>query len=65
MAVSGGKAMFINGHDVATMEKNAPNIAELLLKAIDYVGPSNAVQVVTDNAANCKAAGAIIEGLFE
>ncbi|KAF7112909.1 hypothetical protein RHSIM_RhsimUnG0179600 [Rhododendron simsii] len=61
MAVSGGKAIFINGHDVSAVEKNATNIAELLFKAIDYVGPSNVVQVVTDNAANCKAAGAIIQ----
>ncbi|GFZ14657.1 hypothetical protein Acr_24g0008470 [Actinidia rufa] len=61
MAVSGGKAIFINGHDVSSMEQNATNIAELLFKAIDYVGPSNVVQVVTDNAANCRAAGTIIQ----
>ncbi|XP_057469642.1 uncharacterized protein LOC130758708 [Actinidia eriantha] len=61
MAVSGGKAIFINWHDVSSMEQNATNIAELLFKAIDYVGPSNVVQVVTDNAANCKAAGTIIQ----
>ena len=28
-----------------------------LLKAIEEVGPSNVIQVVTDNAANCKLAG--------
>ncbi|XP_057497393.1 uncharacterized protein LOC130782121 [Actinidia eriantha] len=61
MAVSGGKAIFINGHDVSSMEQNATSIAELLFKAIDYVGPSNVVQVVTDNAANYKAAGTIIQ----
>ncbi|CAL5355714.1 unnamed protein product [Camellia sinensis] len=61
MAISGGKAIFINGHDVSSIEKTGANIAELLLKAIDYVGPSNVVQVVTDNASNCKAAGAIIQ----
>ncbi|KAG5542097.1 hypothetical protein RHGRI_021826 [Rhododendron griersonianum] len=61
MAVFGGKAIFINGHDVSSVEKNATNIAKLLFKAIDYVGPSNVIQVVTDNAANCKAAGAIIQ----
>ncbi|KAI8561094.1 hypothetical protein RHMOL_Rhmol04G0310100 [Rhododendron molle] len=64
MAVSGGKAIFISGHDVSSVEKNATNIAELLFKAIDYVGPSNVIQVVTDNAANCKAAGAIIQRKF-
>ncbi|KAL7241613.1 hypothetical protein ACSBR1_014249 [Camellia fascicularis] len=61
MTISGGKAIFINGHDVSSIEKTGANIAELLLKAIDYVGPSNVVQVVTDNASNCKAAGAIIQ----
>ncbi|KAL7206240.1 hypothetical protein ACSBR2_019031 [Camellia fascicularis] len=61
MAVSGGKAIFINGHDVSSKEKNATNIADLLFKEIEFVGPSNVVQVVTDNATNCKAAGAIIQ----
>ena len=37
------------------------NIAAYLLEAIDAVGPSNVLQVVTDNAANCKAAGKEIE----
>jgi hypothetical protein len=31
------------------------------LKAIDEIGPGNVLQVVTDNAANCKAAGKEIE----
>ncbi|KAL7246027.1 hypothetical protein ACSBR2_001205 [Camellia fascicularis] len=61
MAISGGKAIFINGHDVSSIEKTGANIAELFLKAIDYVGLSNVVQVVTNNASNCKAAGAIIQ----
>ncbi|GFY88715.1 hypothetical protein Acr_06g0006550 [Actinidia rufa] len=61
MAVSGGKAIFLNGHDVSAVEKTGANIAELLLKAIDFVGPSNVVQVVTDNASNCKSAGGIIK----
>ncbi|CAL5328732.1 unnamed protein product [Camellia sinensis] len=61
MAVSGGKAIFISGHDVSSKEKNATNIADLLIKAIEFVGPSNVVQVVTNNATNCKAAGAIIQ----
>ncbi|XP_028123521.1 uncharacterized protein LOC114320660 [Camellia sinensis] len=61
MAVSGGKAIFINGHDVSSKEKNATNIADLFFKAIEFVGPSNVVQVVTDNATNCKAARAIIQ----
>lgn len=61
MAVSGGRAIFINAYEVSAVEKNAANIANLLFKAIDYVGPSNVVQVVTDNASNCKAAGGLIQ----
>ncbi|KAL7253554.1 hypothetical protein ACSBR1_007981 [Camellia fascicularis] len=37
MAISGGEAIFINGHDVSSIEKTGANIVELLLKAIDYV----------------------------
>ena len=37
------------------------NIAELLLKNIEGIGPYNVIQVITYNVANCKAAGAIIE----
>ncbi|XP_028116120.1 uncharacterized protein LOC114313889 [Camellia sinensis] len=61
MAIFGRKAIFINGHDVSSIEKTGANIAELLLKAIDYVRPSNVVQVMTDNVSNYKAAGAIIQ----
>ncbi|PWA76768.1 hypothetical protein CTI12_AA229590 [Artemisia annua] len=32
-----------------------------LLEAIKSIGPSNVLQVVTDNAANCKAAGEEVE----
>ncbi|XP_058189011.1 uncharacterized protein LOC131306645 [Rhododendron vialii] len=62
MTVSGGRAVFVNGHDVSGIEKTGLNIAEFIFKAIDFVGPSNVVQVITDNASNCKAAGAIIQG---
>ncbi|GFZ08887.1 hypothetical protein Acr_20g0006950 [Actinidia rufa] len=58
---SDGRAVFVNGHDVSGMEKNGLNIAEFIFKAIDFVGPSNMVQVVTDIASHCKAAGAIIQ----
>lgn len=46
MAVSGGRAVFVNGHDVSGIEKTGLNIAEFIFKAIDFVGPSNVVQVV-------------------
>ena len=40
------------------------NIAEFLLKTIETIGPYNVIQVITDHAANCKAARAIIEDKY-
>ncbi|KAK3003766.1 hypothetical protein RJ639_019604 [Escallonia herrerae] len=61
MAASKGKAMFLSAHDCSSIEKRGLNIAEILLKEIESIGPEKVVQVVTDNAANCKLAGNIIE----
>ncbi|XP_026438026.1 uncharacterized protein LOC113336291 [Papaver somniferum] len=61
MAVSDGKAMFLSAHDVSGIEKTGENISAILLKAIEEIGPWNVIQVLTDNAANCKLAGEIIE----
>ena len=54
-------SMFLYAEDFAGIEKTGKAIAEFLLKSIDEIGPSNVLQVVTDNAANCKAAGREIE----
>ena len=43
------------------MEKTGVAIANYFLGAIETVGPRNVLQVVTDNAAYCKAAGKEIE----
>ena len=40
------------------------NIAQPLLETIQTIGPYNVIQVITDNAANCKATGAIIEDKY-
>lgn len=65
MAVSDGKAMFLSAHDVfRNRENRRKNIAEILLKAIEEIGPLVVVQDVTDNAANCKYAGALIEAKY-
>ena len=61
LGVSSSGAVFIACHDSSSISATAQNIADLLLKSIKDVGPSNVVQVITDNAANCKAAGKIIE----
>ncbi|KAL6976600.1 hypothetical protein U1Q18_052716 [Sarracenia purpurea var. burkii] len=61
LAVNSRGAMFLYAEDYSGVEKSGVNIAKLLLKAIDEVGPSNVIQVVTDNAANCKLAGKEVE----
>ncbi|KAK3039759.1 hypothetical protein RJ639_027416 [Escallonia herrerae] len=61
MATSKGKSMFLSAHDCSSIEKNGLNIAEILLKEIKNIGPEKVVQVVTDNATNCKLAGSITE----
>lgn len=45
-------------------QKTAEYISEQLIKAIEAVGPDNVIQVVTDNASNCKAAGRLVEERF-
>ena len=44
--------------------KTAINIAEPLLQTIESIGQYNVIQVITDNASNCKAAGEIIEDRY-
>ncbi|XP_077250104.1 uncharacterized protein LOC143889688 [Tasmannia lanceolata] len=61
LAVNSRGAMFLYAEDFEGIEKSGAAIAELLLKAIEEVGPTNVLQVVTDNAANCKLAGKEVE----
>jgi hypothetical protein len=48
---------FLYAEDYSGIEKTGEAIAEFLLKAIDEIGPKNVIQVVSDNASNCKVAG--------
>ena len=61
IAVNSRGAMFMYSEDFSGVEKTGVAIANFLLGAIETVGPSNVLQVVTDNAANCKAAGREVE----
>lgn len=54
-------SMFLYADDFSDVEKTGKEISNFLLKAIDEIGSSNVLQVITDNAANCKAAGKEIE----
>lgn len=62
MSVSG--AIFLTAHNYLDKFRTAINIAEALLETIDHIGPYNVIQVITDNAPNCKAAGEIIEDKY-
>ena len=61
LGASSSGAVFITCHDSSSITASAQNITDLLLKSIKDVGLSNVVQVITDNAANCKAAGKVTE----
>lgn len=54
-------SMFLYAKDFSGEEKTGESIAEFLLQAIEEIGPSNVLQVITDNASNCRVAGEEIE----
>ena len=64
LAVSVSGAIFLSSYDYSNKFKTNINIAKPLLDTIERIGPYNVVQVITDNVANCKAAGAIIEDKY-
>ncbi|XP_030515905.2 uncharacterized protein LOC115729461 isoform X1 [Rhodamnia argentea] len=64
MAVSDGEAMFIKSVDCSGETKDMHFIFNLLKEVINKIGHVNVVQVITDNASNCKAAGQLIEQEF-
>jgi hypothetical protein len=61
LGVSSTGAMFLAAHDSSSLIASSQKNSDLLLKTINDVGPSNVIQVITDNAANCKGASKIIE----
>ncbi|XP_012831558.1 PREDICTED: uncharacterized protein LOC105952541 [Erythranthe guttata] len=64
MVVSDCGPMFIKAVDCSGEVKDKKFIASLLKKTIDEVGHQKVVQIITDNASNCKAAGELIEGWY-
>ncbi|XP_061367322.1 uncharacterized protein LOC133310406 [Gastrolobium bilobum] len=64
MAVSDGEAMFLKSVDCSGETKDRHFIRMLLKEVIQEVGHEKVVQVITDNAANCKGAGHLIEQEF-
>ena len=62
--MSSSGVVFLSAHDYSDRYKTGINIAQPLLETIQTIGQYNVIQVITDNAANCKAAGAIIEDKY-
>ncbi|PNX78363.1 hypothetical protein L195_g034341 [Trifolium pratense] len=63
MATSTAGPIFLKAIDTTGEFKDRHYIANLILSAIDEVGAQNVVQVITDNAPVCKAAGSIVESM--
>ncbi|XP_076930748.1 uncharacterized protein LOC143595669 [Bidens hawaiensis] len=64
LAVNSRSAIFMYAEDFLGVEKTGVEIANFLNGAIETIGPSNMLSVVTDNAENCKAAGEEIEKVY-
>ena len=64
MAVSESGPMFLKAINYEGETKDKHFIADLLISTIQEIGPQKVVQVITDNAAACKAAGHIVEAKF-
>eukprot|EP01018_Ginkgo_biloba_P023328 Gb_37124 [translate_table: standard] len=58
-------SMFLNAVDCSGELKDATFIANILISTIESVGPSNVVQVITDNARVSKAAGLLVEARYD
>ncbi|KHN03669.1 hypothetical protein glysoja_035412, partial [Glycine soja] len=64
MAISEEGPMFLKAIDGSKEYKDKHYMFDLLKDVIKEVGPQNVVQVITDNAPVCKAAGLLIEAEF-
>ncbi|KAI9197910.1 hypothetical protein LWI28_006528 [Acer negundo] len=56
--------MFLEAVNYEGEFKDRYFIANLLIDSIKEISPQNVVQVITDNAANCKAAELLVEAKF-
>ncbi|CAD6267137.1 unnamed protein product [Miscanthus lutarioriparius] len=65
VVVSDKAPMFLRADNCEGPYKSKECIAEKLKGIIEEVGRHNVVQIITDNAANCKGAGLIIESEYD
>jgi len=57
--------MFLKAIDCEGQVKDSEFISRILIEAIEMVGSENVVQVVTNNAKNCRGAGALVESRYD
>eukprot|EP01018_Ginkgo_biloba_P037138 Gb_07368 [translate_table: standard] len=57
--------MFLNAVDCNGELKDATFIANILIDAVESVGPSNVMQVITKNARVCKAIELLVEARYD
>ncbi|KAI0511649.1 hypothetical protein KFK09_012279 [Dendrobium nobile] len=55
---------FLKSVDASDIVKDATNLCSLFSEVVEWVGPENIVQLVTDNAANYKKAGELLKARF-
>lgn len=60
LACSGGETMFLRAVDTSGQTKDASMIAGIICSMVEELGVEKVVCVITDSAANCKAAGDLI-----
>eukprot|EP00253_Pinus_taeda_P002383 PITA_02383 len=65
IATSPKGAMSIKAEDCSGEVKDAQFIVDVIIKAIEQIGPNRVVQVITDNAPVCKATSLIIKGRYD
>jgi len=64
IASSPKRVMFIKAEDCSGEIKDSKFIADILISAIEQVGPEYVVQVITNNAPVCKVASLIVESRY-
>ena len=64
LAYSPRGIIFIKSVDASDMAGTAENLCNLFIEMVDFVGAANVVHLVTDNAANYKAAGRLLNDKF-
>ena len=65
LAINPKGVKFLDAINTEGQQKTGDYISQQLIAGIELVGPDNVVQVITDSAACCKAAGAIIMDTYD